>query len=441
MKKYGSTIFMIIFLVILLIPSAGMLVSGPSESENGEELVMPVIYSEEEGFNRYYLQQLSDVFESRFALRKQMVTGYSLLTGRLFGTSSQSAVITGTSGWLYYTDTLGDYRRTNIMSQRQINNCVRNLYLVNEYCIDNGIGFLFVIAPNKNSIYPEYMPYYYPQGTGETNEMLITDALMEQGIPHIYPFGVFSEADGIYYFERDSHWNDMGAAMVTNEILNMLGIPHTDYRYEPYSIQKIHSGDLEQMIYPEAVEPEEDCVFDNAPSFSYDQPVESNFEYRISTTGEGQENLLMYRDSFGSSLVPFFSEAFAHSFFSRSNSCQISDITARTPDILIIEKAERFLSQLCTSPSRIPAPLRTLDPLAVEIDVPDLNAAAAGEYITVTGTLPEGSWEDDSIIYIVCGDLCYEASPYSVIDTGEEGFTALLEKNDVSTDNIKVFID
>ena len=66
---------------------------------------------------------------------------------------------------------------------------------------------------------------------------------------------------------------------------------------------------------------------------------------------------------------------------------------------------------------------------------------AYGEYITVTGTLPEGSWEDDSIIYIVCGDLCYEASPYSVIDTGEEGFTALLEKNDVSTDNIKVFID
>ena len=70
MKKYGTTIFMILFLVLLLIPSVGMLVFGPSESENGEELVMPVIYSEEEGFNRNYLQELSDIFEQRFAFRK-----------------------------------------------------------------------------------------------------------------------------------------------------------------------------------------------------------------------------------------------------------------------------------------------------------------------------------------------------------------------------------
>ena len=54
--------------------------------------------------------------------------------------------------------------------------------------------------------------------------------------------------------------------------------------------------------------------------------------------------------------------------------------------------------------------------------------------------LPEGAYEADSIIYIVCGDLCFEAFPVSDIQEGSEGFQALLEKNLVSTDNIRVFI-
>ena len=122
MKKYGTTIFMILFLVLLLIPSVGMLVFGPSESENGEELVMPVIYSEEGGFNRSFLQELSDIFEQRFAMRKQLVTAYSFISEKIFGTSAQSGVIVGNDGWLFFNDTLADYQRTNILNGRQIHN-------------------------------------------------------------------------------------------------------------------------------------------------------------------------------------------------------------------------------------------------------------------------------------------------------------------------------
>ena len=442
MRKHLSTLFLILFLLMILVPSLGMTVFGPSESENGEELEIPVIYSEEEGFNKYYLQQMGDYFESRFALRQQMVTLYSEITGKIFETSSQSGVITGREDWLFFTDTLGDFQRTNILNGRQLHNAVRHLELINEYCESNGIGFLFVIAPNKNTLYPEYMPYYLIQGEGPSNRELLDDLLLDTDVcfTDFGRYDTFLDPDAVYYFHRDSHWNNIGAAIAAGEVLDRLNVPNHDYTEETVQSGEPHRGDLEQMIYPSDESSELEMVFANMPVFSYDSPVESNFDFRISTSAGGEQRLLMYRDSFGSALLPFMAEPFAHALFSRSNSCQISDIEAQMPDFLVVEKAERFISQLSTAPSRLPAPLRDLPSDAVNVTVSDLSVAEAGDYVTVTGTLPEGSYSDDSIILIVSGDLCFEAFPVSNLATGAEDFQALLEKNNVSTDNIMVFI-
>ena len=442
MRKHLPTIYLLIFLVILLIPSIGMFIFGASESENGEELTMPVIYSEEEGINKEYLQQLGSLFESRFALRQQMVTLYSGITGKIFHYSSMSGVITGEGDWLFFNDTLGDYQRTNILTDRQLHNAVRHLELVNEYCDNNGIEFMFVIAANKNTLYPEYMPYYLVPGDGPSNRDLLRGMLADTEVDFI-DFGnydAFLDDGAVYYYHRDSHWNNVGAAIASDAILSGLNVPHHDYSGDEVTAGELHQGDLEQMIYPSDAATERDTVFAVMPAFTYDVPVESNFDFRISTSSSGEGNLLMYRDSFGSALLPFMAEPFGNAFFSRSNSCQINDFMAQSPGHLVIEKAERFISQLCTSPSRLPAPARELPGNAVMIEVADLNAAEAGDFVTVTGTLPEESYEADSLIYIVSGGMCFEACPVSDLSTGAEGFQALLEKNSVSTDNIMVFI-
>ena len=442
MRKIESTLFVIAFVIVLMVPSLGMLFFGPSDSENGEELVMPVIYSEAEGFNRYYLQQLSEVFEQRFAFRQQLVTAYSYMLEKVFVTSSQNGVIVGNDGWLFFTDSIPDYQRTNVMTDRQLHNCVRHLELINEYCATNGIEFVFVIAPNKNTLYPEYMPYYMLQGEGPSNRELLDESVTGIDINYLDlgSYDTFTDTDAVYYFQRDSHWNNMGAAIASNAILTAAGIDHHNYVYDEFTTAVDHNGDLDQMIHPSAVEPEANIYFINMPQFTYVNEIESNYDPRIYTTAGGTGSLLMYRDSFGSSLLPFMAEPFETAFFSRSNSCQINDFLSNTPDILIMEKAERFLSQLCTSPSRLPAPVRDLPAEAVAVEIADFAAAEAGDYVTVTGTLPEGSWEDDSIIYIVSGDMFFEAYPVYDIDEGTEGFQALLEKNSVSTDNIMVFI-
>lgn len=438
MKKALSTIYLMIFTALLLVPSAGMLIKGPSESENGEETVFPSVST----IDGAILPEMGEWFESHFAFRQEFVSAYSFISETIFGTSPVSGVVTGSDGWLFYEDTVPDYQRTNILTDRQIHNTVRHLELIDEYCEENGMDFLFVIAPNKNTLYPEYMPYYIAAGEGPSNRDLIREALNDSSVDYI-DFGIndtFTDPDAVYYFRRDSHWNNMGAAIASDAMLQALNIAHHSYMNDPFTGVDEHMGDLEQMIHPSSVVPETDVFFETMPQFTYDAPVESNYDFRIGTKGSGEMNLLMYRDSFGTALLPFMAEPFSHAFFSRSNSCQITDISSQQPDILIMEKVERFLDQLCTSPSRIPAPSRILPGAAIEIEAEDFTTAEAGDYITVTGMLPEGSYEADTIIYIVCGDLCFEAFPVSDIQEGSEGFQALLEKNLVSTDNIRVFI-
>ena len=110
-KKY--TIYMIVFLALLLVPFAGMLITGPSESESSSaaKLPVPVMVSEDENkttINKDYLKQLGEYFEGHCALRQEMVTGYSFVTTKVFQTSSSKSVIYGKNGWMYYTDSLGD---------------------------------------------------------------------------------------------------------------------------------------------------------------------------------------------------------------------------------------------------------------------------------------------------------------------------------------------
>ena len=54
------------------------------------------------------------------------------------------------------------------MSQRAIFNTINNLEITQEYLNENNVKFLFTVAPNKNTLYPENMPYYY--GKKESTE-------------------------------------------------------------------------------------------------------------------------------------------------------------------------------------------------------------------------------------------------------------------------------
>ena len=421
-KKY--TVYMIVFLVLLLVPFAGMLITGPSKSESSSAAKLPglIIGEDKRELNKDYLKQMGEYFEGHCAFRQEMVTGYSYLTTKVFQTSSSKSVIYGKDGWMYYTDTLGDYTGSEVMTERQLNDCVRTLKLMDDYCKEHGSEFVFVIAANKNSLYSENMPYYYAKTDVPGNRVRLVEKLKAAGIKYVDLYDVFAAENKVLYHKTDSHWNNEGAALAAHAIHNATGTEHIErYGKAPYKIRKDFKGDLAAMMYPSAVPLEEEIYYDDGPVFEYVNKVESNFDNKIRTTGTWTKNLLMYRDSFGSSLLPFMAEPYRNALFSRSLTVQVMDYNSIKPDVFVMEKAERFLPQLYGNAPKLPQKEEASQPAGVrELSGAKFKMYSANGYTTITGTLAEGTYGTETLIYICADGHWYEA--YPVHQNAKEGF-------------------
>ena len=104
-------IFTAAFLLLCIIPSAGMLFLPPTEAAANERLTaVPQLKNEDGSWNTEVLDQVTDYIADHFALRQEMVTANATLQTKVLATSPAEDVIYGTDGWLYYAETLDDYQ-------------------------------------------------------------------------------------------------------------------------------------------------------------------------------------------------------------------------------------------------------------------------------------------------------------------------------------------
>ncbi len=439
MKK-GYHIYIALFIILCLLPSAGLLFAGGEPSKENRRTAEPPVLSDEDGLNPYFLSDAGAWFEDHFAFRNEMVTGYAKLLGNVFGTSSQQGVIVGTDGWLFYKDSLEDFQGTGQMTERQLFDVAHTMAMIQEYAKKQGAQFAFTIAPNKNSLYGEYMPYYYqPFRNGKSNMERLKKYLQAEQVNYADLYELFSSREEVLYHKTDSHWNQAGAALASDRILTALGKAHVSYTDRNYQIRRDSEGDLEQMLYPAAIRPEEEIYYDPVPQFTYCEEVENHFAPKISTRSKGSGSLVMYRDSFGNALLPFFAESFENAYFSRALPYQLSDLTQYHADTLVIERAERFLPDMTAEAPVMEAPAlyersQELSTKVVsentvaekDLQVSELEETRQGEITKITGKLPSDALNTTSRIGVrVNGDRCYEAFPVSCED-GQEGFSMIL---------------
>ena len=430
-------IYIVVFLVICLLPVLGLLVRGPEESlENRSLAKAPSLTVEGGGFNVNVLADAGAWFEDHFGFRNEWVTGYAMLAGKLLGVSAQNGVITGKDGWLFYKDSLEDFQGAEQLTVRQLFDIAHTLRMVQDGLGEDLVDFLFAVAPNKNSLYGEYMPYYFSAYREEDNNYSRLQPFLEaEGVNTVDLKAVLKEAgEGkkqLLYHKRDSHWNNLGASLAAGTILDALGVKHPDYSGRAYEVRTDFRGDLDTMLYPAAVTPEEEYYYTEGPAFSYSEEVESNFAPHIYTESKKKgRSLVMYRDSFGNALLPFMAECFKWGYFSRGVPYQITDdVYANEADAVVMVRAERFLPDLVQNPPAMLSPLvkaSGLEGADYSTVFENLEVENLDFYTSVTGTIPEGVLEVDSrIIVRVNGSLNYEAYPMSDAD-GREGFRLVL---------------
>lgn len=436
MKKKGLICYCILFLAVCLLPSLGMLAGREDGSAENRRLAeAPALHNEDGSWNSEVLKDAGAWFEDHFAWRSKWVTGYAQLAGKLFGVSAQSSVIKGSDGWLYYMDSLSDYQGSEQLTDRQLYDIAHMMRMVQEHAEKQGIAFAFTVAPNKNSLYDEHIPYYLRNyRETEKNFTRLMPYLASEGVHYADLYGTLEASEEILYHERDSHWNNKGAAIAADVLLRTVNMPHTSYSDRTYEEIVDFKGDLDKMLYPAAITPEKEIYYDPMPAFRYVEEVEDNFAPVIKTESDAElGSLVMYRDSFGNALLPFMAENFSKAYFSRGVPYYLSDLTVYEADTLIIERAERFLPDMAAN-----APVMQAEELEAEAaqkinDVgklvepeEELQAEEIGVNLIVTGIVPSEALQPGTQIYIrVNGDKIYEAFPMSDKE-GREGFQLTL---------------
>ena len=427
--KIRSIIFIAACMALCLIPSVGMLFFPTTETtENKAMAAPPAILTEEGSLNRDFFKDFETWFNQRVALRNQLIYTDAMVQTKVFQESNVSGVIAGTDGWLYYSSTLEDYQGQNLLSERDLYNLASNFSLVEEYLKDREIGFVLTIPPNKNTLYPENMPYYKSLVVNENhNAKLLAPYLEKQEVSYVDLFALFEKQEETLYLKRDSHWNNKGAYMAYSAMLDQLSL---DYRkYAAPTLEKTANGDLNKMLYSFYGPLEENYTYDLPGSYAYKTGDSVDDGWIITGNKKGEGTLLMFRDSFADTLIPFLSEEFETAYYSKEMPNGLEPyVESYEPDCVIIEKVERNMADYLRNPPiltpaevELPADL-TLAKTAATATLENFENDA--RYYKLSGTVTDSRLKTDSRILIsVDGRAC------RVYQWGEGDFFAYLKKD------------
>lgn len=455
MKKKTVILFVVACLVVCLIPLAGMLVKPTTQAIGNEKtLAMPSLFNEDGSFNTNILSDLGRYFEQHFALRSEIITADALIQSNLFGVSNLDSVIVGKDDWLFYSSTLNDFMGRDTLTQEQIDGIVHNLSLVQNRVEEHDAKFLFTVAPNKNTLYPQYMPsYYHADDSANRNRNLLNDALAKSTVDYCNLFDVFDDTDETLYFARDSHWNNKGALLAYNAILTKLGKNHDDFSDADVVVRDDFVGDLNKMIYPSYQKTEQNYYYGTEDMYTYTTQTTSVEESFIQTKNNNAEgSLFMYRDSFGNLLLPFFATAFNEATFSKSFPIMLDfALSQYQPNDVVFEIAERNIDWFLTQPPVMQAPV--IDAGEIDLsnkskyDVTVKTSENSPLYLEVSG-LRVGELSDNaSPVYLYIRNSIGEGTLYecynSLTEQREDAFLAYLDASqfeDLSKLSISVVV-
>lgn len=419
-KKLISLVFAAVFVLGCLVPTAGLLLTGGAKAGANEVLpAKPVMVNRDGSFNGNVLADAAKYVDKRFSFRQEAVTAWASLNAELFRTSVTDSVILGRDGWLYYAPTLPDYTSTAPMTERELWCAARTLYLLQEYAESRGGRFLFTVAPNKNSLYPEAMPSY-PRADGESNARRLFALLEGMGVDCLDLFSTFDAESETLYFPGDSHWNAKGAALAADAILEALG-RESDYYNADFNDGE-HLSDLYEMLYPAGTQMDADYVY--RPGFTFTANSANPDSITITTESGGEGGLLLFRDSFGRNLYPYLAEEYAHAVFSRRN--DYSPAAMADGDAVVVELVERNLRYLNEYLPTVPAPERvdvsTDGAVVLSSALSQITLAKSSQagYTVLRGDYGGLAPDGDSPVYVAFDGRVYEAVP------GPDGWSACL---------------
>ena len=192
---------------------------------------------------RFLAQDIDSYLANRMGFRSWLlIAGHRLRYE--FGAPVTHDVVIGKRGWLFYggSEEIEKYLGLRPLGAPQIQAIIDRLDRYRRELRAHGALFVFVIAPNKSSIYPEELPDgLNPIGPTPADQLLRALAARPD-IPVVDGRALLLQNRqlGPLFYKTDSHWNDLGAFIVLRAAIARAGLGAE--RFRPLSDYEITLG-------------------------------------------------------------------------------------------------------------------------------------------------------------------------------------------------------
>jgi alginate O-acetyltransferase complex protein AlgJ len=348
------------FLILIFIPlflHLSGLATDPSFIDNRPPTKMPLYKS---STMKDYKSHWKNYIRDNFGLRAEFVK-FNTFIHHLAGVSNIPSLIFGKEGWVFLKtdmDVFNQYRGVNRFTNEELDSWIDTMESYQTWLIKKNIRFYILIAPNQETIYSEYMPFYATKVNKETrldqvmrrvkerNSSLIVIDLRER----LKSSKSFSN-DYYLYHKYENHWNSLGAFIGYGGLVEAIS---KDF----HGIDPIGSDDivLNNFVREWNVPP----VLENTPILKLKKPtrilsieslsgVDLNGRVeKVVTSNNRAPSLFFYGDSFGDAgLTPLLKETFSTTITSETNWMPFpaSLIDETRPNIVVYELVERYLAR------------------------------------------------------------------------------------------------
>lgn len=363
-RRTVEVVVIAVFLVAIGLPLAGKLLPTQGAfalTENRRPASFPMIQfgpgwgwsivSFPARFERYW--------NDSFAFRWYLIRGHSLAKLALGASPSPKAVL-GQEGYLYYAaeQSVDYFRAVRPFTETDLTRWRDDLERRQQWLADRGIRYLVVVAPNKETIYPEFMPPVLRPVRNESRlDQLLRELHLRSSIDIVDLRESLRRAKKTQrvYHKTDTHWNDAGALIASREILARLKpwFPEMDIAAPAGSfVSRIApGGDLARMLALEDRFAEEYIEWHPLAPQGFRKVASRFAESRDVTFKEcnGCKGpvVVMNQDSFNANLAPFLAERVSRLVLVDGSRLAESLIEREKPAIVIQEFVERAL--MCQS--------------------------------------------------------------------------------------------
>ena len=160
MKKVFNLTLSVLFIAVISAPFFGYLLFPKKDQDNIENRRLTVLPKVEIASLDFFPAKFEKHYNDHYGFRNELISINSFLKVNRLGFSPMPhKVVLGKDDWMYLVnESLEYYRNDYPLSSFDVQRIEKKIEAQAKWCLDRGIQFYLVFAPNKPNVYPEFLP-------------------------------------------------------------------------------------------------------------------------------------------------------------------------------------------------------------------------------------------------------------------------------------------